>query len=257
MVCIMADIFALSSKWDGLSDHLIATFYEVERTGTDEWTATGGDSVAAPLSEANMEFDLNWQSPFEQAGPESRAPALMAMLQSGQFQPYVDALLGENSSTGAKINASMEQFEGRTGITKLNSTQVFQGMPPMKITCTAIFRAWDDAVSEVERPVEQLMQWALPQSLSKDGSLTARGAQYLSGEMGAVDALMPSLAPKKIAMIYKGRCYSPLVIESIGYPIASPVNSDGHYIQLAVPLTLATLTAIDKDDWINYRATSL
>lgn len=60
---------------------------------------------------------------------------------------------------------------------------------------------------------------------------------------------MPSMSPTSIAMRYKGRVYSPLVIESIGMPLSSPVNSDGDFVQLAVPMTLCTLTAIDRGDW--------
>lgn len=253
----MAGLMNLSSKWDGLSDHLIAQFYEVQRTGTDEWSPAGGPTVYAPLSEASMEMTLDWQSPFDNSSPENRAPALMAMLQSGQLQPVMDAVMGEQSGAAQSSNAYLSQYEGRTGITKLNSTQVFNGMPPVKIQCTALFRAWDNAVEEVENPVDQLFAWALPQSLSKDGSLIARGALTAGGDMSHVAALMPSLSPVKIAMIYKGRCYSPLVIESINYQIDSPVNSDGHFVRLPVSMTLCTLTALDKDDWANSRITSL
>ena len=248
----------LSSLWDGLSDHLIAEFYEVEASGADWVRKADGPSVRAPLSEASMEFDLNWQSPFEQAGPESKAPALMAMLQSGQLSPFVEAIVGKESGIAAKSKEFLSEFEGRTGVTKLNSTQVFNGMPPVKITCTALFRAWRSGATEVEAPVEQLFQWALPQELSKDGSVVARSINYAKGDgPGVVATLMPSLSPVKVAMTYKGRLYSPLVIESIGYPISSPVNSSGHFVQLAIPMTLATLTAIDKNDWTNAKINTL
>ena len=48
-------------------------------------------SNLAPLTDASMDVVLNWQSPFEQAGPESRAPSIMAMLQSGEIQPVLSA----------------------------------------------------------------------------------------------------------------------------------------------------------------------
>jgi len=120
----------LTSLWDGLSPHLIASFYEVAKIGEDSWGIIEGQTdpvaVHAPLTDANMEMVLNWQSPFEQAGPESRAPALMAMLQSGALQPIVDALLGrspeERAAAQQKSDRFLRQFEGRTGITRLNST---------------------------------------------------------------------------------------------------------------------------------------
>lgn len=255
----------LSSLWDGLSPYLIAKFYEVAKTGEGGWgrvaDKTDPLTVHAPLTEANMEIVLNWQSPFEQAGPESKAPALMAMLQSGALQPIVDSLMPNRQGAAAgtvataqqQSNDFLQQFEGRTGITKLNSTQVFTGMPPVKITVTALFRAWRDTLSEVETPFNKLMEWALPVALSPDGSVLARAAETAAGSMGYVEALMPSKSPTRIAMEYKGRTYSPLVIESIGVPLSAPVDASGRFVELAVPLTLCTLTAIDRQDWSNSR----
>lgn len=263
---------SLESLWDGLSSHLIASFYEVAKTGQDgngNWgriegeRGTDPDVVRAPLIDANLEILLNWQSPFESAGPESRAPGAMAMLQSGALQPVLasmdlfrskrDGPSGEEmAGMMDKTDSFLKQFEGRTGITKLNSTQVFSGMPPIKITCTALFRAWADAAKEVEAPFNRLMEWALPVQLSKDASILARAVQAVRGNMDFVSALMPSKSPTRIAMSYKGRVISPLVIESIGMPLSSPVNSDGRFVELAVPLTLCSLTAIDRGDWQDY-----
>ena len=255
----------LTSLWDGLSPHLIASFFEVAKLGEGKdatWGRAEGKTdpvtVQAPLIEANIEMSLNWQSPFEQSGPESKAPALMSMLQAGAIQPVIDAVIGKAAKDGAgaaaqdKSSQFMSQFEGRTGITKLNSTQVFSGMPPVKIQVTALFRAWRDPVAEVESPVDKLMEWALPIELSSDGSVLARAVEAMKGETGYIEALMPSKAPTRIGMTYKGRTYSPLVIESIGMPISSPVSSDGRYVELAVPMTLCSLTAIDRKDWADW-----
>ena len=253
--------------WDGLSSHLIASFYEVAKVGEHAWDRIEGDggtdpvTVLAPLTEANLEMVLNWQSPFEQSGPESRAPALMAMLQSGALQPVVDAVMSKQKEgegdAQSKSGEFLKQFEGRTGITKLNSTQVFSGMPPVKITVVALFRAWRNAASEVEAPFNKLMEWALPVELSEDGSVLARAVETAKGDMGYIEALMPSKSPTRIAMKYKGRVFSPLVIESIGMPLSSPVNSSGQFVQLAVPMTLCTLTALDRKDWSNASFASL
>lgn len=261
------DASTLSSRWDGLSPHLIARFYEVKKTNNGAWMRTPDSdrkTVLAPLSEANIEISLNWQSPFEHAGPESRAPTLLAMLQSGALQPIIDAFIGGGGDTGGlasqaqqRSNDFIRQFEGRTGITKLNSTQVFNGMPPAKFQITALFRAWSDPAKEVEEPFDKLMQWALPIKLSPDGSVLARSAQAARGESNFIDALVPSLAPTLVAMQYKGRTYSPLVIESISDPIGSSVNYKGKYVEKSVQMTLATLTAIDRDDWGDYRSGSL
>lgn len=255
----ICEIGTLASRWDGLSDKLIASFYEVEKAPYGEYWKRIGSSpvVKAPLTEASMEIALNWQSPFEQAGPESKAPALFAMIQSGALQPIVDGLnpFKKDKSSGPdheaikKSDNFLKQFEGRTGITKLNSTQVFNGMPPVKIQVSALFRAWRDPVEEVESPFEQLMQWALPVELAPDGSVLSRLAQSAKGEMGFVEALLPSRSPVRIAMHYKNRTFSPLVIESIVRPLNSPVDKNGNFVELLVPMMLCTLTALDRADW--------
>jgi hypothetical protein len=117
-------------------------------------------------------------------------------------------------------------------------------MRPIKITATALFRAWEDSNGEVEAPFNKLMEWSLPKSLAKDGSILARAIQAVKGSMEYVDALMPSVVPARIALLYKGRTFSPLVIESIGMPLSSPVDKSGRFVQLAVPLTLCSLTAL-------------
>jgi len=260
----------LASTWDGMSPHLIASFYQVERTDDGSYARTANtDSVIvhAPLSEANMDVSLNWQSAFENTGPESRAPTLLAMLQSGALKPVIDVVLDkdgrddqggilESFASGAQqeSNRFVKQFEGRTGITKLNSTQVFNGMPPVKFQIVAVFRAWRDPFAEVEAPFDKLMEWALPVQLSPDGSVLARSVQAARGESGFIDALVPSIAPVTVAMKYKNRTYSPLVIESIGQPMNSPVDNKGKFIELVVPITLATLTAIDRGDWSSYQS---
>lgn len=251
----------ISSKWDGLSQHLLATFYEVKKEGGNlfRWVKNPDSNVVqAPLTDTSMQIELSWNGPFDNAGVDSKAPALMSLLQNGGIQQYSDSALG-SGGINQKLNEGLSQFEGRTGVTKLNSTQVFTGMSPLKITCTAHFRAWDDAISEVERAVDQLMAWALPEKLSEDGSVVARSLDAMKGKEGSdlVNTLMPSLCPHVIGMQYKGRNFAPLVIESIDFPMDSPINSSGKYVQMAVQLTLTTLYAVDREYWTNTKTVIL
>lgn len=240
----------LSSLWDGLSPHLLASFWAVGRFSSESsvWTKIENSPIVkAPLIESNLEMAMGWQSPFEQAGAEKGMPAISAMLQSGAIQPWV--------SGNGKASEIFRKFEGRTGITKLNSTQVFSGMQPVQLQVTALFRAWRNAAKEVEAPVNQLVEWSLPQELALDGPIMAllEGAKrVLSGkplDEASAKAILPSQAPTKIAMKYKGRIYSPLVIERIGVPINSPIDESGKFVELAIPMTLCSLTAIDRKDW--------
>jgi hypothetical protein len=243
----------LSSDWTGLSRHLIAKFYTVKREMQGEKVVYLRDSeieVHAPLTEANLDITLNWQSPFENMSPDQARPALTAMFQSGYIDTAISTIgerFGETAKTALQSvlggEEAIKNQQGKTGITKLNSTQVFSGMPPAKFTVQALFRAWKNPKQEVVAPFAQLMHWALPVKLAQDGVLV-----NLLKTGDVVASLFPSQAPAMVAMEYKGSRYLPLVIESIGQPLNSPVDKTGTYTELVVPITLATLTAIDRED---------
>ncbi|WP_227556643.1 hypothetical protein, partial [Acinetobacter nosocomialis] len=193
---------------------------------------------------------LNWQSPFEGAGAESKAPALMSMLQSGAFQPLIDSIGGKTKEV---LQNTVDEARGRTGITKLNSTQVFSGMPPMKIQGNLILRAWENPVKEVENPLDTLMKWSLPYFLAPEGTLLSNAVNFAQGNgKTLIETIMPSEAPPMVALTYKGRTYGPLVIESINLPIGSPVDVNGNFTNMLIPVTFSTLTAIDGNDWMKY-----
>lgn len=246
----------LSSQWDGLSPHLIARFYPVKRiqggSGWGQSTASdnndadyvfdNGNEVHAPLSDGSCELSFNWNSPFENAGPESKAPALAAMLQSGAGAALLQALgLGESSL--AQITT---ELGGRTGITKLNSTQIFTGMPPAKFPMTLQFRALRDAVLEVQQPIAQLEAWAVPQFLADDSMLTniiKNGAQQ-----GWIRSAFPSKSPQILGFRYGDIVVQPVVIESVSRPITAPRTSEGVMAACSVQLQIATLHALDRRD---------
>lgn len=229
---------SLSSRWDGLSQHLIATFYELKRDGAAWVVDHDAFVVKTVFTEASMEMAVNWQSQFENTGVEAGFPAITAMLQTNALQPFLDKV-GMGKSELAK---NLSSFAGKSGVTKLNSTQVFTGMPPVKFQVTALFRAWKDPGEEVEEPFSQLVQWALPKQLSPDGTLI----QIMNGE------IMATFIPSCIQMTYKGRTYGPLVIESISQPLNSPVDGNGNFVELLVQMSICSLSAIDRKDWLDW-----
>lgn len=240
----------LSSDWGALSPHLIASFWEVDRDGNKKPDA---ETVvkAAVTDDAALEVTLNWQSPFEQAGPETKAPTLFAMLQSGLATDILDSATGgkREADGNSKALRLLQQFEGRTGITQLNSTQVFNGMPPIRIPMTLLFRAWRDPLTEVEYPFDQLMEWALPIELAKDSTLLMNALDAVQGSKNWIEAVLPSQAPNLLAFHYKGRTFAPMVIESISQPLTAPVDSSGRFVELTVQITVASLAAIDRKYW--------
>lgn len=263
------------SEFGRLNEHLIASIYEVDRKGN----AKDSEAVRALITEASLEVSLGWQSPFEGMGPEAKFPTLLAMVQSGSAEDLISALGGSSWGSwmtkglnlitdwltdGGSFDELLSSSVGRTGLTKMNSTQVFTGMPPVKINATVLFRAWKNPKAEVEEPFDRLIGWALPQCLQRDSILTG----WLNGESGScssegggsasgLDALLPSLTPKMVGLTYKGRTYKPLVIESVGFPMDSPITAEGRYTELLVPLTFATWQAFDAKDWSNIRTVSL
>lgn len=256
-----------SSSWQGLNKQLLATFYPVNTVIKDGKRyyvrdLTQGAPVIAPILDgAEMEYQFNWQSPFEQMGSETKAPALTAMLQSGilptAFSGFMNSTMGETATEAIgtenkdSISNALKSMEGRTGITKLNSTQTFSGMPPIKCTMKLYFRAYQNAKKEVNDPIKQLLKWAVPKELSPDSTLVIMANEAANGtsDVGKyISALMPSVAPTMIAMEYKGRIYKPMVIEAISDPITSPTTSDGYYASAEVSLTISSVTAWDRQD---------
>ncbi|WP_125875110.1 hypothetical protein [Ectopseudomonas oleovorans] len=243
----------LGSLWDGLNSHLIASVFEVDHQGFP----VGRTIVRMAPTEFNLEQALNWQSPFENAGAEGLSPSMMNMLQSGAITPVLNSLaglldstLGEGAGDSArKMGGRVGEVRGRTGMTKLNSVQVFTGAAPLKFQGQFILRAWRDPVAEVEKPLEQLMQWALPKYLAPEGTMLSGAMDFAAGKKDLGEAILPSEAPTLIGIKYKGRVYAPLVIENIGLDLCSPVDNKGNFVQLQLPITFASLVAWDRHDW--------
>lgn len=251
------------SQWGNLSKHLVARLYLCNPDGTeipaDERTRRGytTEDVQGPVTEVNMEAALNWQSPFENAGPESKAPTVMAMIQTGQIATIANALqatgvFSEDSMLGRSLNDLANNtrdfatdLQGRTGITKLNSRQVFSGMPPIKLTMIMHFRAFSEPEREVMEPYRRLLEWSLPEQLAADGVLSEL---IRNGTSDFVKSLFPSKAPPMVGFRYANNRYSPMVIETIGNPIDGPMDRNGTPLYRSVQLTLATLTALDRND---------
>jgi hypothetical protein len=254
----------LRSLWHGISPHLIARFYPVKKladgsgwaqsretrelSSTDKYVVDDGFEVHCPITDGNMETTLNWSSPFEGAGAESKAPALTAMLQSGTLTPVLQAVLDKvgASSAGSSVSGMLDKSVGRTGITKLNSTQIFTGMPPIKLSMTLHFRALVDPVAEVRDPIMQLKRWYLPQLLSNDGLLA--GAIKNGAEQSTIESIFPSISPQIIGFRFGDMTMEPMVIESMSEPFTNPRSEKGVIVQQSIQLTLATLTALDRRD---------
>lgn len=245
---------ALGSDWGGLSPHLIASFFAVEKVISDDKRSVRWERVAsqpevlAPITDSSVEATLNWQSPFENVGPDQKFSSVSALLQAGGFSSIMAQLkaLMPSSDVVDSLQARAKGLEGRSNLTKLNSTQVFTGMPPLRIPVTVHFRAFQDAVSEVRAPMDQLMMWAVPRKIAPDGPIVAA--------LGLNPELFPSEVPQIIGMKVADMLLAPVVIESIPYPLSGPRTRDGVLTHASMTIQLASLTALDRTDWMSATA---
>jgi hypothetical protein len=246
----------LGSDWGSLSPLLMARMFVCDSKGVADIQEYEG--VYGAMEEGSFEATFNWQSPFENMGPETKAPALTAMIQSGSLVPVLNALQAVNPDPNGKIGAMLDtgadklkkavhELEGRTGMTKLNSRQVFSGMPPVRINFSVEFRATTDAAKEVMAPLQRLLEWVFPQELAEEGILS-EVLQTTRDLDSFIKALFPSLTPKLIGLTYAAQTYAPMVVESISYPLTGPKDNRGNFIALTVQVSMATLTALDRPD---------
>ena len=267
----MADISSflpmdIGSQWGDMSPHLLARINQVKKVkaenGDTRWEHSKDCDpavVVCPFVESSLEIQLGWQSPFENAGAESRAPALMAMLSSGALQAVIDAIMGNKGtsySSQGGIADALKEFEGRSGITKTNSTQVFSGMPPLKLSGTALFRAWASTQTEVKQPIDKLISWALPVSLASDSTLLAEAVRAAKGEKSWIKALMPSVSPIIVSISVAGQVHCPMVIESVSMKLDKPIDQFGRFIEQELQITFCSLSAIDRGDWARINKTT-
>lgn len=241
----------LSSDWTGLSPHLIASFYPVEKTG-DRWARKPESAeVQAPLSDASLESSQNWTSQFENSGVQQSFASLSAILQTGSAAGLLD-LLGDRAPPGffrdglQSAARALSDLKGVSGVTKLNSTQVFTGSPPLKLTTTVHFRALSDPIAEVQEPCDQLLSWSLPEKLAPDGLI---GTAARDGRDSGIATVYPSKMPALLAMRYADTLWLPVVIESISTPLTVARDRNGRPLHKTVTLTVGTLTAWDADDY--------
>jgi hypothetical protein len=241
-----------------LNSSLLAQIFPVKLQFRDGKRLFISDDVAPtvqfPITDASIEQSVNWHSPFENQSPDAALGSIAAIAQSGGGLAILNAL--EKQVTGIRGADSFESrmaretvrtadsLVGKSGITKLNSTQTLAGVPPMKLTMTCHFRALKNARSEVQAPIDQLMQWLLPEELAADGAIV----NLLNGE-GLSRSLFPSKTPTLVAFGYSGRRWSPMVIESISMPMTVPRTKDGDPVHSTVSMQIASLSAIDRAGW--------
>lgn len=204
----------------------------------------GGDQLVAAVIDAEMTVESQYSTPFENSNPEQKMPTLMGQLQTGEWANTADSILSNvfGIELSESTKESMSKLEGRSNLTKANSTQVFVSSQPINMPMTLFFSAWQNAKVEVEDQIKLLQQWSLPQKLA-DGSLLAEVAEGRS-----LESLFPSITPPFVALYYGGKRYFPMLISSCSAPLAVPMDKGGNRMQLQVQVTFLSRTAWDAQN---------
>lgn len=237
-----ANKYKNSSAWGEISDVYKVRLRLCDKTGAP--LDGESDQVIAIALDGNISIDNQYSTPFENSNPEQRLPTLMGMLQSGDWVNTLD--IGLSNVFGIELGEdkknSLNSLEGRTNLTKVNSTQIFVSTQPITIPMTLYLSAWRDANIEVEQQVSLLKQWALPQELS-DGSILASALEDQN-----FMSLFPSTVPPYVSMYYGGKCFTPMLIQSVSEPLVVPMDSSGNRVALQVQIQLVSRTSWDKNN---------
>lgn len=252
---LIADNTGVPSQWQGLSRHLISEIYVCDAHGVADPDVP---SVYAPITDASISFAHNWQNPFENSGTGQSLPALSAMIQTGQLGAFLNtftAATGIGTAEGSmtrdlndKLQKVAKNLEHRTGLTRVNSRQVFVASQPVKIECTLHFRAYSDPENEVVAPYRRLLEWTLPQELANDTVLQGMIKNGVNDPVELLTALFPSTAPRIVGFRKADETYAPLVVEGVSAPLDGPIDSQGLPLYRSVQVSMSTLTALDKSD---------
>ena len=260
------------SRWGEINKDLLAQIYTVDKHGvrtgktTVECAITEGNfdlanQYSSPFAD---KFNLDQKYPTLmgaiQSGVGLESLGTIAQLTADVTNTAIQKVAGSDNkllaSLGQSINSLENQLsqafegslidsiiqktgqkivslEGKSNLTKVNSTMVYVSTEPIRLQLTLFFRAWENAKLEVEKPLKQLQQWALPVKL---------------GESLLTDGLFPSIAPPFIAISHAGNTYLPLLIESMSTPLVTERDRHMNRLAASVTLSLVSRTAWDANN---------
>lgn len=241
--------------WGYVSKHKFAEFNlcTMERDAETKEPVFSYDlsqpTIRAFLTDGDISFESQWQTPFENSNPELKMPMMMAGLQTGQTVASVGAVggavLGEISSTLVSALQPVAEFaksvEGKTNLNKVNTTQVFLSTASVHLNLSVFFIALKDARTEVENKLMYLQSWSLPAQLSQGTVLTDLADQ-------GIDGLFSGLIPPYITVTTHGKTYMPFILQSVSAPIVAPIDKEGNRLSLTVNLSLISRAAWDAKD---------
>lgn len=257
--------------WGHVSKHKFAEFNlcKMERNEDTQEPFfsydTSQPTIRAFLTDGDISFESQWQTPFENSNPELKMPILIAGLQTGEMAASIGQMAGNlgNSWGPVKVAADaigsmvspisnfVESVQGKTNLNKVNTTQVFLSTASVHLNLSIFFIALKDARKEVEEKLMRLQSWAVPQYLSSRTVLAdvAKAVNDSGGDWKAApQGLFSGLIPPYITVTTHGKTYMPFILQSVSAPIVAPIDKEGNRLSLTVNLSLISRTAWDAQD---------
>lgn len=245
------------AEWGNLSHRKLAFIRLCDKKGDLQ---DNSPVVSALVTDGDMSVSSNYQTPFDASNPESKLPTLLGMLQSGEMaaalpqaaegEGAIGSLFAAAGKIGAnvtsalgisgKLSDAIASLEGRSNLTKINSVQVFVSTSSIEMSLTLFFSALYDAKKEVEKQIEHLQSWALPQELAD--------SLLVSASDGLLQGIFPSKVPPFVSITYGGKTYKPFLIREVGTPLVTPMDKDGNRLSISVTLSLLSRRAWDAND---------
>ena len=205
-----------------------------------------GVSVRGRIISYNVSNQAEWENKFEGTDGDSQYGKLTALLQNGSFAGQVGS-------------DTLKKLEGKTMVTKAQSIQVWTGLQPQNINLEIEFRAFNDAVSEVEAPIQELTKMMSP--VLNDNSIDAMEKFWNNNEANTnsltkeelkqvADGNLLGVVPSKIAVsLFSKRFNATYRIESMDESVDEMrIDGNGNRVYQVVSLSLGSSGGITKPD---------
>lgn len=268
----------LGPSWSrdfGLNPNLVAGITACDRHAR---TIPEANEVQVAFTEANLDHSADWGDPWANAGISSYLNNIANAAQSGVLTDVARALgpmrapsfegdglldraaralgianLTQNlvdryNATRDQAVAAANNLEGRSGLTKINSTLIFVAAKPVTLNATVLLKAFQNPAVEVEQPLAQLVGWLAPRKLG-DGSALVN----LLKTGSLFDTAFPSLTPTMVSLRFGGIRLAPMVITAISEPLTAPRTASGARAAVVFQMAMQSLAAWDAEDHRNSR----
>ena len=161
-------------------------------------------------------------------------PGTSRQLQANWNSPFEQSSLG---SAFEKTAGLAQTTTGKTSLTTLNSTQIWEGNRPISLNLVLILYAYSDPWQEVMLPLQELEKMASPE-VNKVSPINVMPGQETFGRMPAPITLNMG----------RTNIITDCVIEGMSEPLDKEKNSDGLLIRTETTLTVQTKSMLNRSE---------